>query len=248
MENSRRDFLKTASGIAAAATLAGAPVAAAAEGAAKEEAAGLGKVTEHTLPPLPYPYEALEPYIDVKTMQLHHDKHHAAYVKGLNTAEAALAKARAANDFAMIQYWSKSAAFNGGGHALHSLFWTIMAPNGKGGGGEPSGALGDKIKEDFGSFDAFKAHFAAAAKGVEGAGWGLLHYRHSDSRLIVLQAENQHKLSQWDTTPLMGIDVWEHAYYLKYQNDRAAYVDAWWNVVNWPQVAKNFDAAAAKKA
>jgi Fe-Mn family superoxide dismutase len=116
-----------------------------------------------------------------------------------------------------------------------------MAPNGKGGGGEPEGALADKIKEDFGTFAAFKAHFSAAAKAVEGSGWGVLHHRVSDGRLVVLQIENQHKLSSWDLVPVLGIDVWEHAYYLKYQNDRAAYVDNWWNVVNWAQVAKNLE-------
>ena len=117
-----------------------------------------------------------------------------------------------------------------------------MAPNGKGGGGTPQGALAKLIARDFGSFEAFKAHFGAAAKAVEGAGWALLHFRPEDGRLIVLQAENQHKLSPWGTTPILGIDVWEHAYYLKYQNNRAEYVDQWWNVVNWKQVEENLKA------
>lgn len=241
MENSRRGFLKTASGIAAAGAAFAIPQAALAQ-AETQSAGASGARTEHKLPDLPYAYDALEPYIDAETMTLHHGKHHAAYVKNLNAAEEALAKARAANDFAMIQHWSKSAAFNGGGHFLHSMFWTVMAPSGKGGGGEPTGMLADKIKEDFGGFAAFKAQFSAAAKGVEGSGWALLHHRVTDHRLIVLQAENQHKLSTWDCVPILGIDVWEHAYYVKYRNDRAAYVDNWWNVVNWEQVGRNLAA------
>lgn len=233
MDTSRRDFLMTAGGVA----LAGGVLSAAKTATA--QAAG-GALSEHTLPELPYAYDALEPYIDAQTMELHHSKHHAAYVTGLNKAEAELAKARAANDFALVQHWSRQAAFHGGGHYLHSMFWQVMAPSGKGGGSEPSGALATKIAQDFGSFDAFKAHFTAAANAVEGGGWALLHYRPEDQRLIVLQAENQHKFSPWGSVPILGIDVWEHAYYLKYQNRRAEYVNTWWNVVNWEQVAKNF--------
>lgn len=232
MNDSRRDFLKIAGGVAASSAVLSAlsPEAHAQDG---------GAVSEHTLPPLPYAYDALEPYIDAATMELHHSKHHAGYVKGLNAAEAALAKARADSDFALAQYWSKSAAFNGGGHFLHSMFWKVMAAPGKGGGGEPDGVLRDAINRDFGGFEAFKKQFSAAAAQVEGSGWGLLHYRPEDDRLIVLQAENQHKLSPWGAWPILGIDVWEHAYYLKYQNKRADYIEAWWNVVNWKQVAEN---------
>lgn len=119
------------------------------------------------------------------------------------------------------------------------MFWKVMAPAGKGGGGEPTGALADMIVASFGSFDAFKKQFSAAAAAVEGSGWGLLHVRHADRQLIIMQAENQQKLTSWGTTPVLGIDVWEHAYYLKYQNKRADYIAAWWNVVNWKQVAEN---------
>ncbi|NLV39819.1 MAG: superoxide dismutase [Candidatus Hydrogenedentes bacterium] len=210
-------------------------------GVRAQDAASAGALTTHTLPELPYAYDALEPHIDAKTMELHHSKHHAAYVKGLNEAEAAQAKARAANDYAMVQYWSKRAAFNGGGHFLHSMFWTVMAPAGKGGGGVPEGALMDRITRDFGSFEAFKAQFSAAAAAVEGSGWALLVYRPADDRLVILQAENQHKLTDWAGTPVLGLDVWEHAYYLNYQNRRADYIAAWWNVVNWGQVQKNID-------
>lgn len=238
MNDSRRDFLRIAGGVAAT----GAALSALAPEA---HAQGSGALTEHVLAPLPYAYDALEPYIDTATMELHHGKHHAGYVSGLNTAEAALAKARADNDFALAQYWTKRAAFNGGGHFLHSMFWKVMAPAGKGGGGEPDGALRDAINRDFGRFDAFKKEFSAAAAQVEGSGWGLLHYRPEDDRLIVLQAENQQKLTAWGAWPILGIDVWEHAYYLKYQNRRTDYIDAWWNVVNWKQVAENL--AAVKK-
>ncbi|HOC68269.1 MAG TPA: superoxide dismutase [Candidatus Hydrogenedentes bacterium] len=237
MNTTRRDFLQVAGGIAATGAIMGAlsPEAHAQAG---------GTVTEHVLAPLPYVYDALEPYIDAKTMELHHGKHHAAYVSGLNAAEAALAKARADNDFTLVQHWSKRAAFNGGGHFLHSMFWKVMAPTGAG-GGEPEGALRDAINRDFGGFEPFKQQFNAAAAQVEGGGWGLLHYRPEDDRLIILQAENQHKLSPWGAWPILGLDVWEHAYYLKYQNRRTDYIDAWWNVVNWKQVADNL--AALKK-
>ncbi|GBD06883.1 Superoxide dismutase [Mn] [bacterium HR21] len=205
-----------------------------------------GALTEHKLPPLPYPYDALEPYIDAKTMELHHSKHHQAYVDGLNRAERELARARATGDFTYVEYWSKKAAFNAGGHFLHTLFWNIMAPPGKGGGGEPTGLLRQLIERDFGSVDAFRRHFAAAALAVEGSGWALLHYRLADGRLLVLQAENQHKLAPWGTVPILGLDVWEHAYYLKYQNRRKDYIDAWWNVVNWAQVQENLQAVMGK--
>ncbi len=243
--STRRDFLKVAGGLTAGATLL-VPVetalaADAAAGADAKAEVGGGAVTEHKLPELSYAYDALEPHIDAKTMELHHDKHHAAYVKGLNEAEAALAKARAANDFASVQALSKKAAFHGGGHALHSLFWKVMAPAGKGGGGEPAGDLAARITRDFGSFAAFKAQFSAAAVAVEGSGWALLTYRAEDDRLLVLQVENHQKLSPWDASPVLCLDVWEHAYYLNYQNKRADYVGAWWNVVNWAQVQKNLE-------
>jgi Fe-Mn family superoxide dismutase len=201
------------------------------------------QTTKHMLPALPYATNALEPHIDTQTMELHHGKHHAAYVAGLNKAEEELAKAREANDFTYVQHWSKQAAFHGGGHFLHSMFWKVMAPAGQGGGGQAEGALGELIRESFGSDVAFRKQFNAAAIAVEGSGWALLHYRRSDKRLVILQAENQQKLSAWDVVPILGIDVWEHAYYLKYQNKRADYVTAWWNVVNWNQVSANLDEA-----
>ena len=202
-----------------------------------------GALTKHVLPELAYGYDALEPFLDKETMELHHSKHHQGYVNGLNGAEAALAKAREAGDYALIQHWSRQLAFHYGGHYLHSMFWATMAPSGSGGGGEPTGALADKINEDFGSFAAFQGQFSAASATVEGSGWGLLHYRPSDDRLVICQAENQHKVAQWGATPILGIDVWEHAYYLKYQNRRPEYIKAWWNVVNWSAVAERLAAA-----
>lgn len=234
----RRNFIKATA--AGALGLAALPSVAS---LAATPPAPAGTPTKHELPPLPYAYDALEPHIDAQTMQLHHDKHHAAYVAGLNKAEDELAKARASGDYALIQHWSKQAAFHGGGHFLHSMFWTVMAPSGKGGGGEPTGTLKDLIVRSFGSFDAFKKQLSAAATAVEGSGWGLVHFRPSDESLIILQAENQHKLSSWGSTPVLGIDVWEHAYYLKYQNKRADYIAAWWNVVNWAEVERRVASA-----
>ncbi|MGE5481504.1 MAG: superoxide dismutase [Bacteroidota bacterium] len=196
----------------------------------------------YELPPLPYPYNALEPYIDEQTMRLHHDMHHKAYVDGLNKAEAALAEARAKGDFALVKHWSREAAFNGSGHLLHSIFWTIMGPNQ---GGKPSGELLKQIEKDFGSFDAFQKHFTAAAVAVEGSGWAILAWEPNAQKLVILQAEKHQNLTEWGVVPLLVLDVWEHAYYLKYQNRRAEYVNNWWNVVNWPEVARRF--AAAKK-
>ncbi|WP_058302774.1 superoxide dismutase [Gorillibacterium timonense] len=198
----------------------------------------------HTLPPLPYPYNALEPHIDTKTMQLHHDIHHKAYVDGLNKAELEMKKARESGDFSLIKHWEREAAFNGAGHYLHTLFWNIMSPKG---GGKPSGPIAAQIDRDFGSFDAFKKHFTQAAEKVEGGGWAILVWSPRSHRLEILQAEKHQNLSQWDVIPLLALDVWEHAYYLKYQNERAKYVQAWWNLVNWPHVNERFIAARQVK-
>jgi Fe-Mn family superoxide dismutase len=191
------------------------------------------QVVEHILPKLPYAYDALEPFIDKQTVELHHDKHHAAYVTGLNGAEKSLAKARQDNDFAHIQFWSRQFAFHGGGAFLHNLYWNSMAPPSKGGGGEPSGALLEMIDASFGGFAAFKAHFVAAAKAVEASGWCALSYRPEGDRLCILQIENHQKLTPWGNEPILVLDMWEHAFYLKYQNRKDEYVTAWWNVVNW---------------
>jgi len=195
---------------------------------------------EYVLPPLPYPYDALEPHIDQQTMRLHHDVHHASYVAGLNKALSELANARKSGELGLVKHWEREAAFHGSGHFLHTIFWENMAPKA---GGEPSGGLAEAIQSDFGSFDAFKRHFSAAAVAVEGSGWGILAYEPFSGQLRVLQAEKHQNLSQWGVVPILVLDVWEHAYYLKYQNRRAEYVAAWWNVVNWEDVARRYEAA-----
>ena len=196
----------------------------------------------HELPPLPYAYNALETYIDEQTMRLHHDIHHAGYVNGLNNAEAKLAEARAASDFALVKHWSREAAFHGSGHLLHSVFWPNMmaASEAK---PAPDGALVEAIERDFGSFEAFKAQFIAASIAVEGSGWGILAFRPADGSLAVLMAEKHQNLTQWGVIPLLVLDVWEHAYYLKYQNRRGEYVKNFFNIINWDDVAARFDAA-----
>lgn len=194
----------------------------------------------HELPPLPYDYDALEPYIDEQTMRLHHDIHHNGYVTGLNNAEAKLAAAREAGDFGLVKHWEREAAFHGSGHFLHALFWPNMAPEGNGGGGQPSGDLAAQIEKDFGSFDAFKAQFAAASIAVEGSGWGILAWQPAGKQLVILTAEKHQNLTQWGVTPLLVLDVWEHAYYLRYQNRRGEYVNNFFNIINWSDVAERY--------
>lgn len=200
----------------------------------------------HELPALPYAYEALEPYIDAQTMRLHHDMHHKAYVDGLNKAEAMLKDARAKGDFALVKHWERELAFHGSGHFLHSVFWQVMAASGKGGGGKPGGDLLQEIEATFGSFEVFSKQFSAAAGAVEGSGWVLLVVQPSKKHLEILTAEKHQNLTQWGAIPILVLDVWEHAYYLKYQNRRGDYIQAWWNVVNWPEVARRFAAEFSK--
>jgi Fe-Mn family superoxide dismutase len=142
-----------------------------------------------------------------------------------------------------VKHWEREAAFHGSGHFLHSIFWPNMAPAGKGGGGEPTGALAEAIKRDFGSFAAFKSQFSAASTAVEGSGWGILAYQPQGDQLVILTAEKHQNLTQWGVVPLLVLDVWEHAYYLKYQNKRAAYVEAFYNVIHWSDVAARYEAA-----
>ncbi|MDO8683155.1 MAG: superoxide dismutase [Armatimonadota bacterium] len=195
----------------------------------------------HELPPLPYDYKALEPYYDEQTLHLHHDMHHAAYVKGLNAAEEKVQAMLASADFANAKPLAKELAFHGSGHILHSIFWTNMKPNG---GGEPAGALAGAIKKSFGSIEAFKVLFLATTNAVEGSGWGVLAYRKMDDALVVLQAEKHENLTQWGVTPVLVLDVWEHAYYLKYQNKRPDWTKAFMDhLINWDDVAKRYAAA-----
>ena len=192
---------------------------------------------KHELPPLPYPYDALEPYYDEQTVRLHHDAHHKAYVDGLNNAESKILEAREKGDFALIKHWEREIAFHGSGHLLHTMFWENMKPDG---GGEPAGEVAKRIAVDFGSFEVFKKQFSAAAAAVEGSGWALLCWSPDFEKLEILTAEKHQNLTQWGVVPLLALDVWEHAYYLKYQNKRAAFIDAWWNLVNWEDANRRF--------
>ncbi|WP_324717321.1 superoxide dismutase [Carboxydochorda subterranea] len=189
----------------------------------------------HRLPPLPYPYDALEPYISARIMQLHHDVHHRTCVEELNRAELALQQARRLGNFQQARWWEQALAFHGSGHFLHSLFWLNMAPSGGGVPADP--ALRAAIDVAFGSFAAFQAQFSAAANQVEGSGWALLVWSPAAGRLEILQAQNHPWWSQWGALPLLVLDVWEHAYYLQYESRRARYVEMWWHVVNWADVA-----------
>lgn len=199
----------------------------------------------YKLPDLPYAYDALEPHIDEETMKLHHDKHHNTYVEGVNKAiegHEDLQKLSIEELVAKLDEVPediRTAVRNsGGGHANHSLFWEIMSPNG---GGEPTGELGDAIKDAFGSFDDFKSEIKTAGTGQFGSGWAWLVVDNGD--LKVVNTPNQDSPLTDGKTPIFGVDVWEHAYYLNYQNKRADYLDAFWNVVNWDEVAKRYNDA-----
>ncbi|HVN31036.1 MAG TPA: superoxide dismutase [Thermoanaerobaculaceae bacterium] len=192
------------------------------------------------LPPLPFGLTALEPYYDAKTLELHHGKHHQAYVAGLNAALDKLVAARAAGDWAAVKHLQREVAFHGGGHLLHSIFWTNIAP---GGGGAPEGALAAAITGEFGSFAAFDAHLRAATNAVEGSGWGVLAAEPATGQLVILQVEKHQNQVVPGWVPILVVDVWEHAYYLKYQNRRAEWVDAvMQHLVNWADVARRYAA------
>ena len=197
-------------------------------------------VTEYVLPDLSYDYAALEPHISARIMELHHSKHHAAYVAGANNALAQLAEARDKGDFANINRLSKDLAFHTGGHINHSVFWNNLSPDG---GDKPEGELAAAIDDAFGSFDAFRAHFSAAALALQGSGWAFLAYEPIGGNLVIEQLYDQQGNVAVGTTPLLMLDMWEHAFYLDYVNVKADYVKAFWNIVNWADVAKRFDAA-----
>jgi len=205
-------------------------------------------MADYTLPPLPYDYGALEPHIDAKTMEIHHTKHHQAYITNLNNAlkdapelQGKPIDALIANLGAVPEAIRTTVRNNAGGHANHSLFWQIMKP---GGGGDPGGAVAQAITTDLGGFAAFKDSLAKAALGRFGSGWAWL-IAGKDGKLTVSSTPNQDSPIMEGLTPLLGIDVWEHAYYLKYQNRRADYITAWWNTLNWDEINRRF--AAAKK-
>ena len=191
----------------------------------------------YQLPDLSYDFSALEPHLSARILELHHDKHHRAYVDGANATLEKLSAARDAGDFSTIVGLEKTLAFNASGHVLHSILWENLSPNG---GGEPTGALADAIGENFGGFDAFKAQMTNATVTVQGSGWGALVWEPLGKNLLVQQIYDHHANSVQGSTPLLVIDAWEHAYYLQYENRRPDYVNAVWNVINWDDVAKRF--------
>ena len=198
----------------------------------------------HQLPPLPYDFAALEPHIDAQTMQIHHDKHHNAYVTNLNAALEKYPDLQSKSIEDLLRDISKvpedirmAVRNNGGGHMNHTMFWQIMGPKG---GGAPTGALGDAIKSTFGSFDSFKEKFGQSGATRFGSGWAWLVK--TGGKIDIYSTANQDSPVMEGKTPVMGLDVWEHAYYLKYQNRRPDYISAWWNVVNWEEIENRFNA------
>ena len=200
-------------------------------------------MSKYVLPELSYDYAALEPNISARIMELHHSKHHAAYVAGINTALEQLEEARANEAFGNINKLQKDLAFHLGGHINHSIFWNNLAPNA---GDKPEGELAAAIDEFFGSFDAFRAHFNATAMGIQGSGWAFLAWDSLGERLIIEQLYDQQGNLAAATVPLLMLDMWEHAFYLDYQNVKGDYVQAFWNIVNWADVQARFESARTK--
>ena len=239
----RLDWFKLLGASAAGLGMLGLPAMA---GAGQAPAAG-GEV--YTLPPLPYPVEALEPAIDAQTVEIHHDRHHAGYVKNLNATLGKLQAARKKGDFSQVEGLLKDLAFNGSGHLLHTLYWYNLSPKPT----KPAGALLKAIDANFGSLEALNGELKQATVSVKGNGWGALAIEPMQDQLFVLQVQNHENNVFIDTVPILVIDAWEHAYYLKYQNRRADYVDAVMKILNWDAVAQRFDMInqalqAAKKA
>ncbi|MBM3207190.1 MAG: superoxide dismutase [Chlamydiae bacterium] len=195
------------------------------------------------LPDLPYDFDALEPVISAEIMQLHYSKHHNAYVSNLNIALEKYHEAEGKADVAAMIALQQAIKFNGGGHVNHSIFWTNLAPIGKGGGDAPSGALAQAIDQEFGSFNALIEKFSAKTVAIQGSGWGWLGFHKQSSKLVITTCPNQDPVSTQEFIPLLGIDVWEHAYYLQYKNLRADYVKNIWKIINWKNVQERFDDA-----
>jgi Fe-Mn family superoxide dismutase len=242
-EITRRDVLGTAALIGGWYALTGDTAV------AQEQASAAAQPTEtpsgpYSLPPLPYDYTDLEPHIDAQTMKLHHDVHHAGYVRNANAAVAELESIRrvGGDQIARVRAVTDTLSFNLSGHLLHALFWTGMTRDG-GGDPETDSEIARMIQRDFGSLAGFYGHFQAAAQQVQGSGWGVLAFEPSAQRLHVLQAEKHQNTGVWGAVPLLVLDVWEHAYYLKYQNERSSYIKAFMNVVNWRRVDERLRAA-----
>ncbi len=194
----------------------------------------------YTLPDLPYDQGALEPHISGQIMELHHDKHHAAYVKGANTALEKLFDLRGKDDFTMLSLLERNLAFNVSGHVLHSVFWTNLSPDG---GGGPTGELATVIDDHFGGFSSFRQQMTEAAATIQGSGWAMASWEPVAGRMVIQQAHDHQGEHGQGTIPLLVIDAWEHAYYLQYRNEKAKYFDAIWNVINWADVARRFQDA-----
>ena len=200
-------------------------------------------MTKYTLPELSYDYAALEPSISARIMELHHSKHHAAYVAGANTALEQLAEAREKNDFAGVNKLQKDLAFHLSGHINHSIFWTNLAPTNS---DRPEGELAAAISEFFSSFEAFQAHFNAVAMGIQGSGWAFLAWDSVGEKLIIEQLYDQQSNVATGSIPLLMLDMWEHAFYLDYQNVKGDYVKAFWNIIDWTNIAARFESARTK--
>jgi len=197
-------------------------------------------MAEYTLPDLPYDYGALEPHISGRIMELHHDKHHATYVAGANTALERLAEARDKGALETVNLYEKNLAFNLAGHLNHAVFWVNLSPDG---GDRPVGDLATAIDEHFESFDAFQKHFAAAAVGIQGSGWAVLAWDSVGQKLIVFQLYDHQGNLPLGVVPIVLLDMWEHAFYLDYVNVKGDYVKAWWNIVNWADAAERLSRA-----
>jgi superoxide dismutase, Fe-Mn family len=200
----------------------------------------------YQLPPLPYDFGALEPVISAEIMNLHYTKHHQTYVNNLNKALEQYAEAQQKNDLQTMIALQAAIKFNGGGHVNHSIFWTNLSPQNKGGGTPPEGELAEALNRDFGSLQNFTDQLSTKAVAIQGSGWGWLGYNKAKDKLEIATCDNQDPLSTKGLIPLLGIDVWEHAYYLQYKNVRADYVKAIWGVVNWKNVAERYQKAKGK--
>lgn len=220
----RRDLLK----------LLGLAGAAAVTGGAWTDRAIAHSPEQYYLPPLPYDKTALEGFLSTEIIEIHHGKHHAGYVTGLNSTLDSLKQARAEGKFDAVKSLSRALAFHGSGHVLHSIYWNSMSPHG---GGQPEGVVRQLLEEEFGTVDAFRGHFAAATKNAEASGWGVLAWEPVGKRLVILAAESHQQMAFQGALPLLVCDVWEHAYYLQYQNRRSDYVDKFFDVVNWDYLA-----------
>ncbi|HEX5538767.1 MAG TPA: superoxide dismutase [Methylophilaceae bacterium] len=241
MLSTRREFLQGSAAMLGGLALAQGSAMAAEKGNSAVPDRLTDASGQYVLLPLPYAYNALEPVIDARTVQLHYLSHHKPAVAGANKAEVALAQARESGDFALVKFYENELAYTLSSHILHTIYWTNLSTQ----GGKPQGELLTAIKRDFGGYDKFKGQMGAAATSVEGSGWGILGYLPASGKLMVLQCENHQKLTAWGIVPLLVLDVWEHAYYLQYQNRRSDYVNKLFDIINWDNVAMRYQMVVA---